>query len=242
MAWMVPEIWKGGTAWILGGGPSLPRQFGVPEETIQDVTAGLKTPADFSPYMSNIHHRHVIGINMAYMMGDWIDIVFFSDTGFLLKNEDNLKACGSLKVSCLPRTSNLDWCKFLIRDSSHRIGISPKRNKVSWNQNSGMAAISLASHLGVKRIMLLGFDMTMYKGTQHWHGYYLNNGKQADGEKAKSDFARHMKGLKMIVRDAAVRGIEIINVSPESAINTFPKMSLQEALEYEKTKKSRFSD
>ena len=35
--WFVPRMWNDGECWILGGGSSLPRQFGVPESVIEKV-------------------------------------------------------------------------------------------------------------------------------------------------------------------------------------------------------------
>ena len=38
-------------------------------------------------------------------------------------------------------------------------GIETRAGFVSWNSNTGVSAISLAYHLGVRTIVLLGFDM-----------------------------------------------------------------------------------
>lgn len=55
-AWRVPPIWSGGTAWIIGGGPS-----------VKDL--------DLSP----IHQYRVIGVNNAYQFGHWVDACWFGD-------------------------------------------------------------------------------------------------------------------------------------------------------------------
>ena len=78
-----------------------------------------------------------------------------------------------LKVSCDPRVEKFPWVKFLGRDGSHGKGISQNPRLVSWNGNSGAAAINFAVHAGVKRVVLLGFDMKLGVGTQqHWHDIY----------------------------------------------------------------------
>jgi hypothetical protein len=55
-AWRIPKMWKGQTVFIIGGGPSL---NGTP--------------------LHLIHEHRVIGVNCAYMLGDWVDVCWFGD-------------------------------------------------------------------------------------------------------------------------------------------------------------------
>jgi hypothetical protein len=87
MTWQVPLMWEDSDVWIIGGGPSVTKQFGIPDEVVQSVVKGTSPPNVYSPYMSFLHDKHVIGINVAYLIGDWIDIVFFGDVGFFLKHQ-----------------------------------------------------------------------------------------------------------------------------------------------------------
>ena len=61
MIWQVPHIWDEGEVWILGGGPSVTKQFEIPNSLVQEVVNGAKPPSAYSPYMSRIHKKHVIG-------------------------------------------------------------------------------------------------------------------------------------------------------------------------------------
>lgn len=234
--WRVPRMWEGGECWILGGGPSMPKQFGVPEQIIQSVVNGEKTPAAYSPYFSLIHNKHVVGINVAYLIGDWIDIVFFGDNKFFLEHRAGMARHPGLKVSCHPKmdTPKVDWVRYLARDKKHARGISDNPRMVSWNGNSGAAAISMVVNAGVKRIILLGFDMKLdEKEKQHWHTLYQKNKvrETRPGKMIKSlPFDRHLRGFPDIARDAKRRGVEIINASPDSAIKQFPKMTVREIL------------
>jgi len=212
----------------------MPRQFDVPEEVIQKVYAGKLSPSSYSPYMEAIHEKHVIGVNNAYQLGTWIDILFFGDSEWHLQHKQKLAGWAGLKVSCdgkfLNRPKNkMEGIKCLDRDKEHRFGISSNPTKVSWNGNSGAAAINLAVHLGVKRIFLLGFDMTMDAGTRysHWHGTHLPPGQKI---RRLPPFAKHLRGFPQIAKDAKEMGVEIFNVSSVSRIETFPKISLKEAL------------
>lgn len=230
MIWNIPPIWKDGEVWILGGGPSIPEQFGIPNEVVQDVLNGSSTPEVYSPYMSEIHKKHVIGINVSYLIGDWIDMVFFGDTSFYLPRVNSLAEFSGLKVSCHPRVEKYDWIKYVPRDRERPFGISNNKKTLCWNGNSGAAAISLAVHLGAKRIILLGFDMRLDSSNkQHWHDQY-GRLKNMDKKRFVLPFDRHLKCFPFIAEDAKRLGVEIINASPESMIKQFPKVHLKELL------------
>ena len=228
--WQVPRIWEGGDVWILGGGPSLPRQFDVPGRVIQSVVRGT-SPNVYSPYMNALHDKHVIGINVSYLIGNWIDFVFFGDSGFLLKHQEALSKFQGIKVSCHHRTHDMKWIKFLARDKNHGHGITSNPMKISWNGNSGAAAISLAAHTGAKRIILVGFDMKLSAGNnQHWHDIYGRGTSVDERRRKKMPFHKHLRGFPQIAKDAKRMGIEILNACPDSAIECFPKVTAKELL------------
>ena len=231
MNWRVPRIWEGGDVWIIGGGPSVPKQFNVPDDIIKKVVGG-SSPNLYSPFMSAIHTKHVIGINVAYLIGTWMDMVFFGDKGFFLTQQKGLGEFPGLKVACHPTMDDIPWVKNLERDRKRRGGISDNPGTVCWNKNSGAAAISVAANAGAKRIILLGFDMKLAddKG-QHWHDIYGKRGREPKkGKPIMLPFDRHLRGFPEIAKDAKHRGIEIINVSPDSAITCFRKATVEEVL------------
>ena len=239
MSWSVPKMWEDDDVWILGGGPSLTKQFGIPDEVVQSVRNGNSPPSVYSPYMKELHDRHVIGINVAYLIGDWIDMVFFGDSAFFLNHIQGLAKFPGLKVSCHPLTEKYDWVKYTPRGKPK--GISDNPRMVCWNGNSGAAAISVAANAGAKRIILLGFDMKLDdKNKQHWHGLYGSHKRQAVEENRRNrnrkvrpfhyPFDRHLRGFPSIALDAKRRGIEILNACPDSAIKDFPRYSLKELL------------
>jgi hypothetical protein len=232
--WCVPNIWEGGEAWIIGGGPSITEQFNIPKKIVQAVVEGTATPSAYSPYLAALHNKHIIGVNVAYKLGDWIDFVFFGDHSFFLREKRDLAAFAGTKVTIVPQCEKYSWIKYVARDEKHRRGISPDPSKVSWNGNSGAAAISLAAHLGAKKIYLLGFDMKLGDNkVQHWHDLYHRNDylKSTPVDKIGLPFDRHLLGFPKIAEDAKRMKIKIINVCPDSAINDFPKVALSEVLQ-----------
>jgi len=251
MRWIVPRIWEGGEVWILGGGPSVVKQFGIPEEVVQNVMNKVSPPTIYSPYMKAIHDKHVIAINVAFLIGDWMDMIFFGDNKFFLGYREQLAAWPGLKVTCHSGCEKYSWIKFLQRDGGHPRGISPNPNMVAWNVNSGSAAISVAANAGAKRIILLGFDMSVNSsGNQHWHTLYKGTAmnesnvplqnprfptralppREPRQKKPGFPFVRHLAGFPVIAEDARKRGIEIINCSPDSIISEFPKCNIKDLL------------
>lgn len=231
MMWRVPRIWDGGDVWIIGGGPSVPRQFDVPEQIIQKVINGTLPPSAYSSYMEVIHNEHVIAVNMAYRIGNWIDAVIFGDSGFYAKERIGLSQFPGLKISCNPTSKAEQWIKTLGRDGQKSKGISTTPTMLSWNGNTGAAAINLAVHFGAKRIMLLGFDMNIDGNKmQHWHNLYGKGPVADDRRRRKLPFARHLIGFPIIAEDAKKLGVQIINISTGSTINDFPKMTLKQVL------------
>ena len=239
MYWNVPNMWEGGECWIIGGGPSMPLEFGVPENVIQGVLEKELPLSAYSPFLSSIHDRHVIGINAAFFLGSWVDAVFFGDGGFYRENKAAMDMFPKLKITSSPHLKNKNYqgLKFLQNNTRHSVGISQKPGTVSWNLNSGAAAISLAYHFGVKKIYLLGFDMDLSSaGVQHWHRHYSRNQVSSEKERkkkreaARKTFKRHLEGFLAIEQDAKQLGLEIINVSPNSKIRNFERVKLSDVL------------
>jgi len=225
MIWKIPEMWKGGECWIIGGGPSVPRMFGVPESVIESVQNKVATLGAYSPYLSALHDKHVIGVNTAYLYGDWVDVVVFGDSQFYLEHAKRLLNFKGIKVSSHPRVHSrhpgIYHIKFTPLDTSHPVGLTDKRGHVSWNKHSGSGAINLAYHFGAKRIYLLGFDMKLdVNGKSHSHAEYFREGLPKFGKNLPYD--RHLAAYPKIAADAERLGLEIINVNDDSAITQFP--------------------
>ena len=91
--------------------------------------------------------------------------------------------------------------------------------------NSGYAAINLAYHLGVKRIILLGFDMCNNGSETHFHDGYPT---RAAGDKMYQD--KFLPGFKQLAAATKAAGVIVLNASPYSKLTAFPKITLEQAL------------
>lgn len=117
----------------------------------------------------------------------------------------------------------------------HRVEVDPDCHDIKLHppshigsgKNSGFQALNIAVQFGARRIVLVGYDMTLDRGA-HWHanhkGTSLSNPRPANVARWREMLDRQAKLLKRL-------GVEVVNASPMSALTAFPKMSLQDALE-----------
>lgn len=93
-------------------------------------------------------------------------------------------------------------------------------------KNSGYQSVGLARHFGAKRILLLGYDMQPGKTGDHFFGAHRYPG-------AVTPHYRDFRELfETIVEPLKQEGIEVINCTPGSALECFPLMTLNDALEH----------
>lgn len=88
--------------------------------------------------------------------------------------------------------------------------------------NSGYQAINLAYHFGAKRIILLGFDMKAGQKT-HWHERHVVH--------RDSPYLTWVIHFRDLAKDLQREGVEVLNATPDSALDCFPKVTIDEALD-----------
>lgn len=114
-----------------------------------------------------------------------------------------------------------------------RIDIEKNKDKLLFEPgktgsggNSGFQALNLAVLWGARRILLIGFDMTDASGV-HWYG--RNNWHQANNPN-ESNFKRWIAAFDAAAPVLAKLGVEIINCAAYSAMNCFPRRSIEDVL------------
>ena len=223
--WNIPKIWENETAYILGGGASIISQFGIPADIVKQVRNGNLPMSVYALYMEKLFDKKVIGINAAYQLGSWIDYIYFMDKDYMLSERENLAKFPNPVISALEYSETEDWCHTI--KGITKEGICTIPNTISYNWSSGAAAINLAYQLGAKKIVLLGFDMKLTRGKQHFHKGGKGYNPISNIDKV---FARHLGAFEHIKNDADKLGIEIINASPKSAIKEFKRVTLKSVL------------
>lgn len=113
-----------------------------------------------------------------------------------------------------------------VRDDGRGIGFCRKAPIIHTGANSGYQAANLALHLGAAKIVLLGFDMAAPRGKSHWHGEH-GNGMNNPNIYTFQDWLANWATVPESIEGL---GLEIVNASRETALDMFPRMSLEDAL------------
>lgn len=108
---------------------------------------------------------------------------------------------------------------------STRMHLEP--GTIGGGGNSGFQALNLAVQFGAKHILLIGFDMTDQSGI-HWYG---RNHWVGASNPNHTCFARWIAAFRGAAQDLARMNIEVVNASPHSAMECFPKRSIKEVVE-----------
>ncbi len=207
--WTIPEIWKGATCCILGGGPSLAQ-----------VNFSLVTQC------------RVIAVNDAYKLAQW-DMCYFKDCNWYIQaafkdhpemgpNKEHLKRFGGLKITSCNTLIDEPSIKVLKRGRRNHLDLD--REFITYCSNAGAEALALAIMLGAKTILLAGFDMKPINGKHNWHD---NHERIMNEEIYKFQFLDPFKTLAI---GAKAHGVEIINCTIGSALGIFPIVPMEEIL------------
>lgn len=113
-------------------------------------------------------------------------------------------------------------------------GLSTNPNRIHAHHGSGPQILNMALHYGCTHIALIGFDMHYpnkvddknYLGKRHYFGEYPKHLQHWPKTGLKGEFIGLIKELETI--NPADYGVEIINCTPHSALDHFPKMDLKD--------------
>ena len=234
MIWQVPKTWRGETAVILAGGPSL-RGFdaGVLEPKKVEVT----THGDAESKFLEIRKRpRVITINDSWHLAPRADVFYFCDKGWWQTQMDMNQRSVDGSLSFHESIYKGFWvCGNGLWYADHpqvrglrfngQSGLSDDPAALRHGSNSGYAAINLAALFGAKRIILLGYDMKVQSnGRTHWHDQPRPDGFASI---IKDSF---LPCLESLVEPLKAAGVEVLNATPGSALACWPMVTLEEAL------------
>jgi hypothetical protein len=195
---MISRLWPGATVAIAASGPSL-------------------TAAQ----LDQIRGRaKLIVINSTFRLAPWADALYACDCRWWTENPDSLTFAG-LKFSLL---RNVD--RSVVSFQAGQVeGLEKDRSKLATGGNSGHQALNLAVHLGATRIALLGYDMRLGpNGETHHHPDHVAPSRNPPAV----NLARWAKRFSTMVPALRELGVQVINATPGSAIECFPRARIEE--------------
>jgi len=208
---IAPE-WSGATAVLLGGGPSLTAEQVEHVQIARDAsTVG------------------VIAVNDAYRIAPFADVCYFADSEWWgwHKDRPEFRAFAGQKCSISDSGANItDVDVHILRNAGTR-GISTDPGKICNGRNSGYQALNIAILAGARTVILLGFDARepTADSKTHWFGDHPR-------VEPVAVYAEYRKAFSAGESAISAAGARVLNCSPGSAIDSFPKMDLTEALRY----------
>ncbi len=203
-SWSVPRLWPGSTIACLGGGPSLTQ--------VQ---------------VDTLHGRaRVIAVNDAWRLAPWVEVLYACDWRWWLKYV-GVPDYSGLKVTLSNSRGHLDAHPDIqVLENTGTEGLEHDPGGLRTGRNGGYQAINLAVHLGAARILLLGYDMKPdASGRTHWFGDHDDWPTRASV--FENVMLPHYAGL---ARELKALGVAVVNCTPGSALETFPRMPLEQAL------------
>jgi hypothetical protein len=208
----VPKEWRGETAVVLASGPSMTREqaeyvrgkcrvIAVNNQGIDTDCDGVRVPA-FAP---------------------WADVLYAADTRWWLTYKDRAFNFAGTKVTIRDANGLPESVRLL--QVSPSAPFDPRPTHLATGGNSGYQAVHLAVHYGATRIIMLGFDMKEGPNKRrHWFGNHpgvLN---------AIGNYGPWIRSFKQLAPVLKKMGIEALNCTPGSALDCFPKASLESVL------------
>lgn len=223
----VLPLWTDFAAVILAGGPSLTR------EQVEQVR--LAREEDLA---------RVVVVNDSYLLAPWADLHYAADAkwhrwhaagvakpilGLTAEQvRDRWRAFAGERCSIQASEEVVDPGVHLLKNAHHPsngFGLSLDRGALATGRHSGFQALNLVILAGCKTVILLGFDgQPGPDGKSHWHGDHPK-------PSPNSVYQHFLRSFSAAEREIEAAGVSVLNCSPGTAINSFPKVPLAKALE-----------
>ncbi len=196
---------------------TVPREW--PGETAFIIGGG---PSVSEIDLSLLKGRRVIAVNSSFTAAPWADFLFFADARWWLEYGARTKGFAGRIVTVSKALG--DKRLLTLNKIKPPPGLATKPTQVAMQRTSLHGAMNLAFHLGVKRIVLLGADMRAAPdGRTHHH-------KPHKWKVVKGCWDRQIEQLRMCANALAEKNVEVVNCSPVSRIEFWPKARLEDCL------------
>jgi hypothetical protein len=203
---------------------SLPEWWPAWEGETIVIVAGGPSARDADLELVRVRARLIV-INNAWLLAPWADILYACDEKWWQVYKGAVEFKGlklSVDKNAPKHAPNVRLLNCMKPDD--RFFAEP--GTVGWGGNGGFHCLNLAAQFKPRKIVLVGYDMHLRNGL-HWHGKHPN-GMNNPSPKNVERWRRAVDGA---AKPIAKLGITVINTSPNSALQKYPKMSLAEAME-----------
>ena len=199
--------WSGDTALIVGTGPSAST---LPPERPRP---GLRC----------------IAIKSAWRIVTWCDVIYGVDQGWWLANRGVPEFPG-LKATPSRTAARVFGLRQIMTKLGARIILDPTGTVgcglAHGGGHSGWQAINLAVQFGARRILLAGFEM---------RGGRFNSNEAGVSRLDPGRIERWRREMDAAASEFTAIGCEVINVTPDSALQNYPYCPIEDALAWRRS-------
>ena len=182
--------------------------------------------------LDQVSHLRWFGVNNAFRLG--LDVHLACNWQWWDEYYDEIKDYDCHKWT--PRKESADKYKLNYIEEVWIDGLSTDNTKIAAHHGSGPQIVNMALHYGVKKMILIGWDMRypgkvtdkQYEGQRHYFGEYPKQLQHWPRTGTNGELSGLIKEMETI--NPADYGIEIINCTPDSAMTCFPMMDLEVCL------------
>lgn len=200
----IPRLFEGEKAFVIATGP----QFN--QETVDRIydTDGYR----------------FIGISDCYRLCPFVDFFYACDTRWWNVHYDKVMEWDGSRNGywCTETASKAKWQDLKLITGSSGNGWSDKQDKIHYGSNSGFQITNIAYLLGIKTMILIGFNMMVVNKKSHFFGDH------PEGLSRNSSYQSFASQFKTINYKQA--GVTVINTANPTKLDHFPKLPLDEAI------------
>lgn len=174
---------------------------------------------------------HVVVINESYRLCPWAEMLYTCDDTWYHVNRDKLNKFNGIKISYLTKEKGVENITIVKEKDPKTVSFKhhmlfEEPGFVGSGGNSGYQAINLVAQFGATGIALVGYDFNQAGGI-HWHGDHKMPLKNPDNVR----FIEWKRLLGFAAPVLKAKGIDVVNCSMNSSIDSFPKMTINQTLE-----------
>ena len=159
----------------------------------------------------------IYAVNNAYVLAPWADVLYSCDKEWW----DHYKPDFSGEKWTINEEAAAQHGLNLIEHDT-RLCFSSSKGIIATGGNSGFQALNLAYEQGCRKAILIGFDY--HTPQAHWFGQHPG---AMNKNPAMHQWIKHMAAAAPIMAEL---GYEVVNCTPNSAIQSFPFLGLEDAL------------
>jgi len=164
-------------------------------------------------------------INNSWKLAPWADFLFACDYRWWSATSGCREFKGYRVTTDRRAAETHEWglLRLVARLADDRLQTDDS-GVVGWGGNSGFQAVNMVVHFKCRKIILVGFDMTIKYGL-HWHDPY--NGTENPTHSKTLRWQRCFDNAAIALDNL---GVKVINCSMKSRLNKYPKMTFENAL------------